>query len=300
MLLSVMRDEASLAEAAKAGADTVVLEQILQTLSTWPVLRNGNTSSPAGAQPMNLSEQASAVQSGPIPVEIAPSLPFVAAAHLLSTMAYNYRRIAHGDSHDQLLVEYSRATQIACFALSSCRHAPLQKLPKPVEEDAHKEDYHMMFFQFAEKKSLDWLQQNCNPFEIHASSAIAYQNSIADITTDAAALQLGRELQQCQKLAEDWFDSTQNDACKSLVMFLVRCLTTSNQSTPAAWDASARQVSRQLCKNSTPLPGHMTQLMTQLMTKCCSGCHALRNSCTQTHQSKRLWCFTHHCHMHKI
>ena len=86
MLLSVMRNEATLAEAAKAGADTVVLEQILQTLSTWPVLRNDNTPSPAGAQPMNSSEQASAMESGPIPVGIAPSLPFVTAAHLLSTM----------------------------------------------------------------------------------------------------------------------------------------------------------------------------------------------------------------------
>ena len=260
MLPSVMRNEATLAEAAKAGADTVVLEQILQTLSTWPALQHDSRSSPAGAQPaVNSSEQASTVQSSPVPDKIAPSLPFVAAAHLLSTMIYNYRRIAHGDPHERWCAENSRATQIACFALSSCSHAPFRELPKPVEEDPHKEHYHMFFSRItgpSGEKFLDWLQHNCDPFEIDVSSAIGYRNSIADITADATALQLGWELQQCQKLAEEWFDSTQNDACKNLVMFLVRFIANSKEPTQLEWDASVRQVSSVAHGQHTPARSH--------------------------------------------
>ena len=144
MLLSVMGSEEKLAEAAKGGADTIVLEQMLQTLSTWPVLQNDSSSSSAGAQPIDSPEQAPAVQSGPILDRVTSSLPFVAAAHLLSTMVHNYRRLAQGDYHERWCVENSRAIQSACFALSSCSHAPFQELPKPVEEDPHKEHYHMV------------------------------------------------------------------------------------------------------------------------------------------------------------
>ena len=275
MLLSVMSSEEKLAEAAKGGADTIVLEQILHTISTWPALQIDSGSSSTGTQPTDSSEQASAVHLGPIPDKIAASLPLVAAAHLLSTMVYNHRRIAHGDRQERWFVQNSRATQIAFFCLSSCSHAPFRELPKPVEEDPHKEHYHMLPSRWmgpSGETFLDWLQQNRASVEIDVGNAVGYQNSIADITADATVLQLGQDLQQCQKLAEDWFDSTQNEACKSLVIFLVgRRL--AKQSTQSEWDASVRQVSRQLCMNSTRLPGHMTQLMTH----CCSTCYVLRN-----------------------
>ena len=194
MLLSVMGSEEKLAEAAKGGADTIVLEQILHTLSTWPVLQNDSSSPSAGAQPIDSSEQASAVHSGPIPDKIAASLPLVAAAHLLLTMVYNYRRMAHGNRQERWFVENSPATQIACFCLSSCSHEPFRELPKPVEEDRHKEHYHMLPSRWmgpSGERFLDWLQQHRDPFEIDVSNADGYRNSIADITADATVLQLG-------------------------------------------------------------------------------------------------------------
>ena len=249
MLLSVMGSEEKLAEAARAGADTVVLEQMLQTIDTWPALSDGSSSSSAGAQPAKSSEQAPAVQPHPIPDRIAASLPFVAAAHLLSTMLYNYRRVAH------------RGTLIACFAMSSCSHNLLQKLPKPDEEDPHRSHYHMLLSQYTGDNFFGWLKQCRDPFDIDVSSAMGYRRSIADITADATLLQLGQGLQRCRSLAEEWFDSTQMDACKTLVMFLVRCL--AQQSTQSEWDASVRCVSLQLCMNSVCLLSHMHDTLLQ-------------------------------------
>lgn len=216
MLLSLVGRKEQLTEAAEAGVDTVVLEQMLQTINSWSALKDDASLVGDRSQSSQTSGESPAVQLQADSPEIATTLPFVAAARVLETLVYWHSWSLQQDKFAKFCVQFKRDMLIACFALSSCSRKTMQKVAQPHEEDIYKKDYVYRSSPLSseEGKLFDWLEQCRTEFEIDTSKW-AEAISMVDITP-GQLLQLSSKLQKCQILSEGWFTSTQGNAFKLL------------------------------------------------------------------------------------
>ena len=76
-----------------------------------------------------------------MPLEVAETLPFLAAAWILETLVYMHRCASDSASFDTGAVLRVRGILIASFTLSACSHRNLQKVAGPVGKDPHKTSY---------------------------------------------------------------------------------------------------------------------------------------------------------------
>ena len=239
MLLSIIGCKEQLAEAAESGVDTVVLEQMLQTINSWSVLKRD--ASPERSQPSQTSDKAPAAQPQANSCEVATTLPFVAAARVLETLVFWHRRSTQPDEPTRWRVQFNRGMLIACFALSTCSRQTLQKVAQPDEEASHKADYSSCLPQTPseEGRAFPWVEQ-CR---VHIGVDYTKRAEVIGMVATTQLLQLSIKLQNCQVLAEEWFASTQGNAFKLFVEMFHNSITmqpSSVQHSQAERDAFVR------------------------------------------------------------
>ena len=226
MLLLVVGCKYQLAKAAKDGVDTMVLEQMLQTVNSWSVLKDD--ASPERSQSFQTSNEAPDAQPQADSSAVATTLPFVAAARVLDTLVYWHRLSAQQQDFNRQHVRINREMVIACCALSSCSRQNLQKVAQPDEEDPDRTNYERYWLdqvlspEKEVKELLPWLEQCCTELDVDTSKR-AEIRSMVDTTQ---LLQLSSKLQKCQILSEGWYTSTQGNAFKLFVEMLRSCMTT--------------------------------------------------------------------------
>ena len=241
MLLSLIDNKDQLATSAEAGVGTVVLEQMLQTISSWSVLKDDASSERQRRQSSQFSGEAPAVQPRADSHEVATTLPFVAAARVLETMLYWYQLSAQKDYVYTWRVQSIRRMLIAGFALSLCSQQRLPKIAQLCEEDPHKTDYESCLSLLSSEQNsvLSWVEQCRTEFDVDTSK----RAEISHMVDTTQLLQLSSKLQKCQILSEEWFANTQGNACKLFVELLRECITmqpSSVQCSQAERNASVR------------------------------------------------------------
>ena len=226
MLLSVIGDKYQLTKAAEDGVDTMVLEQMLQTINSWSVLKDD--ASPERSQSSQTSDEAPDARPQANSSAVAATLPFVAAARVLETLVYWHRLSAQRHDSERQQVRFNREMVIACCALSSCSRQNLQTVAQPHEEDPDKANYKRYWLDlYSEEKQLfSWLGQCSTEFDVDTSNR-AEIRSMVDTTQ---LLQLSSKLQKCQILSEGWFTSTQGNAFKLFVEML--CVRITKEASP--------------------------------------------------------------------
>ena len=225
LLLSLIDNKDHLTRAAEAGVDTVALEQMLQTITSWSAPKDDASLERDMSQSSQTSGESPAVQPQADSPEIAATLPFVAAARVLETLVYWHRRSAQQDEYARQRVRFNRELLIAGFALSSCSRRTMQKVALPHEKDPYKTTYDGRLSQVSseEERLVSWLDQSGTEFDIDISKR-AEVIRMVDVTP-GQLLQLSSKLQKCQILAEGWFTSTQGNAFKLFVETLCECIT---------------------------------------------------------------------------
>ena len=227
MLLSLIGSTDHLTRAAEAGVDTVVFEQMLQTINSWSALKDDASLERDKSQSSQTSGDSPFVRPQADCPEIAATLPFVAAARVLETLVYCHRMSPQQDEYASMHVPFNRAMVIASFALSSCSRKTTQKVEQPHEEDIYKTHYYRPPFPDSSEEDretiMSWLEQCRTEFAIDTSRR-AEVISMVDITP-GQLLQLSSKLQKCQILSERWFTRTQGNAFKLFVEMLRDCVT---------------------------------------------------------------------------